>query len=256
MYFILILVIAFKVQRSLLCSSSPGGLADLWTAFKPCWGGTFISALSFSWRSRHLQSHLQDCKQPSGNNTFTSVVADTLFHFLNKVISLCLQVYVEPIDHSACWPDCKMSLRLLEDRRGYNITLRADRNDATVEARTFHFGVPLWNETQQSWWSRNTYFPINQWSLMLTTLILCVILASLQFQSPWPIFVCTARWLLPSFRGSFTDIKVYPLWCYTTLAHKLSQITASTHQKLSLNTKWKVSSLALASEPKLWWQRY
>lgn len=116
--------------------------------------------------------------------------------------------------------------------------------------------VCLFEMKQQSRWSRNTYFPINQWSLTLTALILCVILTSLQIQSSCPIFACTARWLLPSFHGGFTDIKVYPLWCYTTLVHKLSQITASIHQKSSLSTKWKVSSLALVSERKLWWQRY
>ncbi|XP_028441228.1 phosphatidylinositol phosphatase PTPRQ isoform X2 [Perca flavescens] len=48
-------------------------------------------------------------------------------------------VYVEPFKHSACSPDCKMSLRLVEDPGGYNITLRASRNDATLEAKTFHF---------------------------------------------------------------------------------------------------------------------
>ncbi|CAK6951123.1 phosphatidylinositol phosphatase PTPRQ [Scomber scombrus] len=47
-------------------------------------------------------------------------------------------VYVEPI-HSTCAPDCKMSLWLVEDPRGYNITLRASRNNTTLEAKTFHF---------------------------------------------------------------------------------------------------------------------
>ncbi|XP_037623294.1 phosphatidylinositol phosphatase PTPRQ isoform X2 [Sebastes umbrosus] len=51
-------------------------------------------------------------------------------------------VYVEPIDHSACTPDCKMSLRLVEDPRGYTVTLRASRNDTTLEAKTFHF-IPV-----------------------------------------------------------------------------------------------------------------
>ncbi|XP_078113021.1 phosphatidylinositol phosphatase PTPRQ [Sander vitreus] len=51
-------------------------------------------------------------------------------------------VYVEPFNHSACSPDCKMSLRLVEDPGGYNITLRASRNDATLEAKTFHF-IPV-----------------------------------------------------------------------------------------------------------------
>ncbi|XP_078024039.1 phosphatidylinositol phosphatase PTPRQ [Epinephelus lanceolatus] len=48
-------------------------------------------------------------------------------------------VYVDPIDHSACSPDCKISLQLVEDPRGYNITLRASRNDTTIAAETFHF---------------------------------------------------------------------------------------------------------------------
>ncbi|XP_051239471.1 phosphatidylinositol phosphatase PTPRQ [Dicentrarchus labrax] len=51
-------------------------------------------------------------------------------------------VYVEPIDHSACSRYCKMSLRLINDPRGYNITLRASRNDVTLEAKTFHF-IPV-----------------------------------------------------------------------------------------------------------------
>ncbi|KAM8751980.1 phosphatidylinositol phosphatase PTPRQ [Acanthopagrus schlegelii] len=51
-------------------------------------------------------------------------------------------VYVEPVDHSACSPRCKISLQLVEDPRGYNITLRASRNDATLEAKSFHF-IPV-----------------------------------------------------------------------------------------------------------------
>ncbi|XP_035858941.1 phosphatidylinositol phosphatase PTPRQ isoform X2 [Sander lucioperca] len=51
-------------------------------------------------------------------------------------------VYVEPFNHSACSHDCKMSLRLVEDPGGYIITLRASRNDATLEAKTFHF-IPV-----------------------------------------------------------------------------------------------------------------
>ncbi|AWP08523.1 putative phosphatidylinositol phosphatase PTPRQ [Scophthalmus maximus] len=47
-------------------------------------------------------------------------------------------VYAEPIDPSACSPECKMSLQLVEDQRGYNITLRSSRNDSTLEAKTFH----------------------------------------------------------------------------------------------------------------------
>ncbi|XP_031716794.1 phosphatidylinositol phosphatase PTPRQ [Anarrhichthys ocellatus] len=51
-------------------------------------------------------------------------------------------VYVEPIHHSACSPECKMSLRLVEDPRGYNISLTASRSDTTLEAKTFPF-IPV-----------------------------------------------------------------------------------------------------------------
>ncbi|XP_034444644.1 phosphatidylinositol phosphatase PTPRQ isoform X3 [Hippoglossus hippoglossus] len=51
-------------------------------------------------------------------------------------------VYVKPIDPSACSPGCKTSLRLVEDRRGYNITLSSGRNDTTLEAKTFHL-IPV-----------------------------------------------------------------------------------------------------------------
>ncbi|KAG7522537.1 phosphatidylinositol phosphatase PTPRQ isoform X1 [Solea senegalensis] len=51
-------------------------------------------------------------------------------------------VFVEPIDHSACSPDCKMSLQLVEDQRGYNVTLTSSRNDSTLEAKTFVF-IPV-----------------------------------------------------------------------------------------------------------------
>ncbi|XP_047451818.1 phosphatidylinositol phosphatase PTPRQ, partial [Mugil cephalus] len=55
------------------------------------------------------------------------------------VVTISLQVYVEFIDHTACSPDCKISLRMAEDQMGYNITLRASRNDTMLEAKTFHF---------------------------------------------------------------------------------------------------------------------
>ncbi|CAB1422352.1 unnamed protein product, partial [Pleuronectes platessa] len=51
-------------------------------------------------------------------------------------------VYVKPIDPSACSPGCKTSLLLVEDRRGYNITLSSGRNDTTLEAKTFHL-IPV-----------------------------------------------------------------------------------------------------------------
>ncbi|KAA8590158.1 hypothetical protein FQN60_014092, partial [Etheostoma spectabile] len=50
-------------------------------------------------------------------------------------------MYMEPFNHSACSPDCKMSLRLVEDPGGYNITLRASRKDTTLEAKAFHFSI-------------------------------------------------------------------------------------------------------------------
>lgn len=75
------------------------------------------------------------------------IMADTLVQFelirTKLIISASLQVYVEPIDHSACAPDCKISLRLIEDPRGYDITLRANRNGETLDAKTFHFGKYL-----------------------------------------------------------------------------------------------------------------
>ncbi|KAM3838280.1 uncharacterized protein ACN63O_023158, partial [Diretmus argenteus] len=51
-------------------------------------------------------------------------------------------VLVDPVDHSACSPDCRMWLRLVEDPGGYNITLRASRNDTMLEEKTFHF-IPV-----------------------------------------------------------------------------------------------------------------
>ncbi|XP_068595364.1 phosphatidylinositol phosphatase PTPRQ [Brachionichthys hirsutus] len=51
-------------------------------------------------------------------------------------------VYVEPITHSACSPDCRISMQLIEDPSGYNITLRSSRDDASFEAKSFHF-VPV-----------------------------------------------------------------------------------------------------------------
>ncbi|KAM4618263.1 phosphatidylinositol phosphatase PTPRQ [Polymixia lowei] len=48
-------------------------------------------------------------------------------------------VLIDTIGHSACSPDCKLSLRMVEDPGGYNITLRANRDDTMLEAKTFHF---------------------------------------------------------------------------------------------------------------------
>ncbi|CAJ1056803.1 phosphatidylinositol phosphatase PTPRQ [Xyrichtys novacula] len=52
------------------------------------------------------------------------------------------QIFVEPIDRSSCSPDCKMTLQLVEDPRGYTIMLRAHRNDTTLKTKTFNF-VPV-----------------------------------------------------------------------------------------------------------------
>ncbi|XP_068168501.1 phosphatidylinositol phosphatase PTPRQ isoform X2 [Antennarius striatus] len=51
-------------------------------------------------------------------------------------------VYVEPITHSACSPDCKISLQLIENPSGYNITLRSSRDQAIFEEKSFHF-IPV-----------------------------------------------------------------------------------------------------------------
>ncbi|XP_034542203.1 phosphatidylinositol phosphatase PTPRQ [Notolabrus celidotus] len=51
-------------------------------------------------------------------------------------------VYVEPIDHASCSPDCKMTLQLVEDPKGYTITLKACRNDTILETKTFDL-VPV-----------------------------------------------------------------------------------------------------------------
>ncbi|XP_056138465.1 phosphatidylinositol phosphatase PTPRQ [Lampris incognitus] len=50
-------------------------------------------------------------------------------------------VSVDHISHSACSPDCKVSPRLFEDPAGYNITLKAKRNDTTLEAKSFHLAL-------------------------------------------------------------------------------------------------------------------
>ncbi|XP_061578770.1 phosphatidylinositol phosphatase PTPRQ [Cololabis saira] len=44
----------------------------------------------------------------------------------------------EHVDHSACSPDCRIPLHMTEDRRGYNIVLRASRNNTILETKTFH----------------------------------------------------------------------------------------------------------------------
>ncbi|XP_067356322.1 phosphatidylinositol phosphatase PTPRQ isoform X2 [Channa argus] len=51
-------------------------------------------------------------------------------------------VYVEPINQSACTPNSKMSLQLVEDQRGYNVTLTASSNGVSLETKTFHY-VPV-----------------------------------------------------------------------------------------------------------------
>ncbi|XP_029991434.1 phosphatidylinositol phosphatase PTPRQ [Sphaeramia orbicularis] len=47
-------------------------------------------------------------------------------------------VYVEPIDYSSCSPDCKLFLHIVENPRGYTVTLRARRNGTTIEEKTFN----------------------------------------------------------------------------------------------------------------------
>lgn len=167
-------------------------------------------------------------------------------------------MYVEPIDHSACSPDCTTSLRLVEDPRGYTITLRASRNDATLEAKTFHFSECLWTSTPQHRRRKMTYLLINSCLLMSPSFILSLLLLFLicvQLQSHCPPFICTVRRQPLSWHGNFRDNKAYPPWVCTTATRSLSHTSStSAHQRQSLSTQWKVSSLAHASRPKLWWR--
>ncbi|XP_004553302.3 phosphatidylinositol phosphatase PTPRQ isoform X1 [Maylandia zebra] len=48
-------------------------------------------------------------------------------------------VYVKSFNNSACSHHCRILLRMVEDQKGYNITLRASRCDAVLETKTFHF---------------------------------------------------------------------------------------------------------------------
>ncbi|KAM6936927.1 phosphatidylinositol phosphatase PTPRQ [Xenentodon cancila] len=43
------------------------------------------------------------------------------------------------VDHSACSPECRILLRMTEDQRGYNIVLRASRNNTILETKTVDF---------------------------------------------------------------------------------------------------------------------
>ncbi|XP_014192528.1 phosphatidylinositol phosphatase PTPRQ [Haplochromis burtoni] len=48
-------------------------------------------------------------------------------------------VYVKSFNNSECSHHCRILLRMVEDQKGYNITLRASRCDAVLETKTFHF---------------------------------------------------------------------------------------------------------------------
>lgn len=86
--------------------------------------------------------------------------------------------------------------------------------------------------------------------------VLCDPSHSLQFQSPCHLSTCTARQRLFSCHGSLTGSGVYPRWVYITLTHRLSH-TRSTlaHRRSSPSTQWEASTLAHASESRLWWRR-
>ncbi|XP_075894107.1 phosphatidylinositol phosphatase PTPRQ isoform X3 [Nelusetta ayraudi] len=51
-------------------------------------------------------------------------------------------VRVELVDRRVCSPTCKVALGLVEDPRGYGVTLGAHRGDAALEEKAFHF-VPV-----------------------------------------------------------------------------------------------------------------
>ncbi|KAM9854760.1 phosphatidylinositol phosphatase PTPRQ [Aulostomus maculatus] len=92
---------------------------------------------------------LLTCEQHS-----TPVEVEVVFHSFpstpeaDSITVTCMTarghlVYVEPIDHAAYSSDSKISLRLLEDPAGYNITLtRVSRNEQMLEAQSFHF-IPV-----------------------------------------------------------------------------------------------------------------
>lgn len=58
------------------------------------------------------------------------------------------QVLVDPTGHSACAPDCKVLLRLVEDPGGHDITLRAMKNYATLEIKTFHLSESVTSDPE------------------------------------------------------------------------------------------------------------
>lgn len=50
---------------------------------------------------------------------------------------------MELVDRRVCSPTCKVALGLVEDPRGYGVTLGAHRGDAALEEKAFHFGEHL-----------------------------------------------------------------------------------------------------------------
>ncbi|KAF6738160.1 Phosphatidylinositol phosphatase PTPRQ [Oryzias melastigma] len=51
-------------------------------------------------------------------------------------------MYTERVDHSACSPHCRISLRMSDDQRAFDATLIAYRNNTLLEAKSFHF-IPM-----------------------------------------------------------------------------------------------------------------
>lgn len=56
---------------------------------------------------------------------------------------LCVKLHAELLDRRACSPVCRAALRLVEDPRGYSVTLGARRGDAALEEKAFRFGERL-----------------------------------------------------------------------------------------------------------------
>ncbi|CAB1323132.1 unnamed protein product, partial [Coregonus sp. 'balchen'] len=55
-----------------------------------------------------------------------------------------LTVWLDPIGHSECSPDCRLLLRLANEPGGSDITLKAIKNNTTLKTKTFHIApVPL-----------------------------------------------------------------------------------------------------------------
>lgn len=121
-----------------------GGSTDMWATPAACWGWGGFCTFPLQTRPRWLHGHMQICQEPSGkdgcvNSQIHSFVPFWFeFHFL-PVVTPSWQMKTKRIDRSACSPDCRILFHLTEDQRGYNVILRACKNESMLEEKTFHF---------------------------------------------------------------------------------------------------------------------